>query len=208
MTAVILARHGETRLNVERRFRGRADPPLSEDGRIQARRLGAALATPNVPVILSSPRLRARETAAAIAEHAGAPYEVDPRLDDVDYGKWTGLTAAEAKARWPELYTDYVDDPALVRFPGGESIENLAARAGEVLLAPARSEAAAVFVTHDIVIRVLLCAVLGCPLRAMHQLRIDLASSTALHVATSVIRLEWMNNTCHLPSSTEREARP
>ena len=202
---VILARHGETAFNVERRLRGRADPPLSEVGREQVRLLGEALATTKHTGLVSSPRGRAQETASAIAKTCGVAFVVDARLDDVDYGEWTGLTLVEAAARWPELQRAFLTDPDGVRFPNGESIGALVARTTDVLASSSFTADVTVLVTHDIVIRVLLCTVLGTSLRTMHRLRIDVASSTGLRVAPSHAYLDWMNDTCHLQSPPERE---
>lgn len=204
---IILARHGETKLNVERRFRGRADPELSENGREQVQRLGEALTTTTPVTVVASPRRRARETAAAIGQSSGVAVHVDERLDDVDYGQWTGRTHQEAEAGWSDLYASFRNDPGAVRFPDGESVRDLVDRTYDVMTASADSERTTILVTHDIVIRVLICSILGSPLKAMHQLRIDTASSTGIWLASDgPPRLDWMNETCHLQFAHNNEA--
>ena len=195
---VILARHGETLLNVQRRFRGRADPPLGDRGLEQARRLGDALVRMKPTRVISSPRQRAQQTASAIASSCRLSFVIEPKLDDVDYGAWTGLTTAEVAARWPDDYAVFLDAPERVRFPDGESIAALVDRAWEALLSARDAEHVAVLVTHDIVIRGLLCRVLDAPLATMHRLRIDVASSTGLRATADGTSVEWMNETCHL----------
>src|SRR5580700_9365429 len=101
-TTVLFVRHGETTLNVQGHFRGRADPPLTVRGTAQARALGQALAAWRPTAILASPRRRAVQTAAEIASATSCEAEIDPRLDDIDYGEWTGLPQSEVGVRWAE----------------------------------------------------------------------------------------------------------
>jgi probable phosphoglycerate mutase len=202
----ILARHGETLLNVEGRFRGRLDPPLSNAGNAQALRLGNALGADNCARILSSPRQRAQQTAQAIASNCNLTVDVDSRLDDVDYGAWTGLTSAEVAARWPNDFAVFMSAPDTTRFPEGESIAALADRVWDAFVAVRLSRGMAL-VTHDIVIRLLLCRVLGAPLATMHHLRIDLASTTGLLPVSTGASLEWMNRTSHLQNQKKEGSR-
>lgn len=150
---VILARHGRTSLNLQGRLRGRLDPPLDTVGRDQAERLGVAMVRYDPGRILSSPLLRARQTADAVARSApGVRVEIEVRLADRDYGAAAGLTLAEVEAGWGSLEA----------VPGTEPLEAVQARALEVLdeLHPTRSRevATAVLVTHDAVSRAVLAA--------------------------------------------------
>ena len=98
------ARHGETLANVERRFQGRNDTPLTEHGRLQARMLAAILAellaTADAAIRLKS-LPRARKTMELVLEALGLPrdYDTDPRLMEIDLGDWSGLTDDEAQTR-------------------------------------------------------------------------------------------------------------
>ena len=100
-TRILLARHGETDWNAERRWQGHADPPLNELGREQARSLAALLAGRPVSAVYSSDLHRASETASIAAEPLGLPVLVDERLREVDVGEWSGLTTAEIEERFP-----------------------------------------------------------------------------------------------------------
>ena len=92
------ARHGETVANVERRFQGHNDTPMTEHGRMQARMLAAilveVLAGQSTPRFVSSPLPRARATMEIILDALGQPrnYTTDPRLMEIDLGDWSGLT--------------------------------------------------------------------------------------------------------------------
>ncbi len=180
MGSLILVRHATTAASTSGRNLGRrSDPPLSEAGLELAAHLGGTLAAELAELphdelrLASSPALRCRQTAAAIAAALGtAPEatEVVPGLLEIDYGAWDGLTADECRARTPELRAAWEADPYETRCPNGESGADVARRAFAALtpieawLAADRARCA-VAVTHNHVIRLRLCALLGWPLR-------------------------------------------
>lgn len=99
-TEILVIRHGQSTWNEERRWQGQADPPLSEFGRSQA--IAAAVVIGRVDVIVSSPQLRALETAQIMAEMVGVgPVEVFDDLRERSAGVWSGLTRIEIDQRWP-----------------------------------------------------------------------------------------------------------
>jgi len=103
VTTVYLARHGRTAFNAEDRMRGLSDPPLDEVGIVEAQKLAAALADKKPIAVISSPLGRAVATAQEIATAAGAPAQVDMRLNDRDYGPHTGAKRAEVIARYGSI---------------------------------------------------------------------------------------------------------
>jgi len=119
------ARHGETVANVEHRFQGRNDTPLTERGIGQAGILAAilrsSLADPRGQRFVCSPLPRTRTTMELILGALGLPrvYDTDPRLMEIDLGAWSGLTDAEAEARDRQMWKKRVNDKWNVRVPGG-----------------------------------------------------------------------------------------
>ena len=101
-TTLLLARHGETDWNRERRWQGHAEIELNNTGRAQARALAGELALDGAAAVYTSDLSRARETAEIVAEEIGMPVTLDPRLREVDVGEWSGLTWSEVEARFPE----------------------------------------------------------------------------------------------------------
>jgi probable phosphoglycerate mutase len=180
MGNLILVRHSTTAASAAGRNLGqRTDPPLSEAGVELAGRLGATLARelgelPHATVrLLSSPALRCRQTAEAVAPSIGldsAAVEITDGLIEIDYGAWDGLTAEECRQRDPERRAAWEADPYLTACPDGESGSDVARRAFAVLepleawLAADRSRCA-VAVAHNHVIRLRLCALFGWPMR-------------------------------------------
>ena len=126
MLTLILTRHGEA-ASGDIMLGGQLDVMLTPHGRHEAEALARRLAGVRIDRIVSSPMLRALETAQTVA--TGRPVEVDERLRELDYGRWEGLTYEEIDARDPELRTRWDHDPGSTHSPGGESGEDVAARA-------------------------------------------------------------------------------
>jgi probable phosphoglycerate mutase len=98
--SLLVLRHGQSLWNLQERWQGRADIPLSDEGVRQA--LDAATNLGTFDLVASSQLERARHTATIIAEHLGiGPVEVDERLQETHVGPWEGLTRGEIEERWP-----------------------------------------------------------------------------------------------------------
>lgn len=100
MTQMLVIRHGQSTWNVERRWQGQADPPLSDFGRTQAGEASKSIG--QVDAIVSSPQIRAAETAAIISSAIGVgPVQTVDGLQERSAGEWSGLTRTEIDDRWP-----------------------------------------------------------------------------------------------------------
>ena len=136
---IYFVRHGETTWNLESRMQGHLDAPLTARGLREARRDGAALRAliegDDPYALVFSPLGRTRETAKIIAEET-RPYvhkeHSDARLREVSWGDWDGLTIADIKARYPEVWQAHIADRWNVGAPGGEMLLR-AVRAGRRL---------------------------------------------------------------------------
>lgn len=125
-TAILLVRHGQSTWNLEHRWQGQADPPLSDHGRHQA--FAAAASVGAVDVIASSPQVRALETATIIGEQIGVgPIQAVDGFRERNAGTWSGLTTSEIEERWP----GWIDSGR--RPDGWEGDEELLARVLEAL---------------------------------------------------------------------------
>jgi probable phosphoglycerate mutase len=138
VTKLLLARHGETDWNRERRWQGHADPPLNDLGREQARQLADRLAGEPLAAIYSSDLRRAHETASIVARGKGMDVLVDRDLREIDIGRWSGLTHDEIRVRFPDDFRRWREGRTVVG-RGGETHEELTTR----VLAAARRIAAA-----------------------------------------------------------------
>jgi len=126
VTTILLARHGESDWNATRRWQGRADRPLTDRGRKQARALAARLAHIELDAVYSSDLRRARETAEEVARSQELEVIAVPDLAEVDVGSWSGLTRAEAEERFPEGFRRWLEG-----YPGwtdGETYDQMVDR--------------------------------------------------------------------------------
>ena len=155
---VYLVRHGETDSSARHAYSGRAEIPLTETGREQARRAGERLAVAGLDVVYSSPLSRAADTAREIARAAGAPVKIDERLTEVDYGAIEGLDRDSARERFGVRFDSWRADPFGSPLPGMEPLDEALERASSVT-----SEALAAFecpalVGHQAILRLVLVA--------------------------------------------------
>jgi len=203
MTRIVLVRHGETEWNRVEHFRGRADVPLNETGITQAKRMAQRVATQWRPVaIYSSPLTRAVKTAEAVAWHFGLSVQAHPGLIDIHYGQWQGLTPSEAKERWPEVIDAWYNAPQGARIPGGETLDELRARAESTVkdLATLHEGQTIVLVGHTVINRILLLAVLGLGNDRFWRLRQDTCAINVFELENGTFTIVSLNDTCHLRS--------
>jgi broad specificity phosphatase PhoE len=152
-TGVYLARHGQTAYNKEGRFQGQQDIPLNNTGRAQALDLAERAAQHSFAVLWTSPLLRARETADAVAAKIGLEPIEDARLMETDAGDWTNRSFEEVHAEAPELFDAFASADADFAFPGGESFLQQEERVAAVLTEVEAGLLPALVVCHGMVIR-------------------------------------------------------
>lgn len=198
---VYLIRHGETRQNRDGVGLGRYDAVLTETGNAQARALGERLSGRRLDHVLASPLKRALETAEAVA----APHmlRVEPRdaLLELDIGKTEGMAFPAVRERYPEFAEQWLG-PGVAEaiMPGGESLRQLAQRLEPIideLRGHGAHEAAAV-VSHNFVVKTLLCRLLGVELSNFRAFEVGLASLSTLSLRGHRTTVMALNDTCHL----------
>lgn len=162
MTTLYLARHGESDWNVERRWQGNADRPLTDLGRRQAGQLAERLASTPLDAVYSSDLLRARETAAAVARRQGLEVRTLAALREVDVGSWSGLTREEVEERFPAAFATWREGGH--GWVDGEAYEVMAERVVTAVLEIAGSHpgGSVLVVAH------------GGPIRALHAVALGL----------------------------------
>jgi len=201
MARLLLVRHGHVDGIDPPRFRGRRDVPLSEQGRRQARAVAACIGAEWQPgAIYTSPLARCVQTAAEIGSACSLAPLALPDLTDLDYGAWEWKTHAEVRAESPELYERWFAAPQLVRFPQGESVQDLIARVANVLrLVLARHATdTVVLVGHDSGIRALLLQLLDQPICAYWHLAPQPASLSEAEIGAGKVQVLSLNETRHL----------
>ncbi|MCA1186688.1 MULTISPECIES: bifunctional RNase H/acid phosphatase [unclassified Saccharopolyspora] len=179
-TKILLVRHGQTAMSVDRRYSGRGDVPLTELGERQARAAAARLAemdgVPGAPV-LASPLGRTRQTAEAIAAATGSELTFHDGLLETDFGGWEGLTFTEAAAEFPRLHRSWLGD-STVEPPDGESLEAVFERVTAVRdeIVDRYAGRTVVVVSHVTPIKAMLRLGLDVGPSLYYRLHLDLAS--------------------------------
>jgi ribonuclease H / adenosylcobalamin/alpha-ribazole phosphatase len=206
-TRMLLLRHGQTPMSVERRYSGRGEPALTPLGVRQAAGAAARLSAmdtidASTPVI-SSPLARTRQTAQALADATGGQVEIHEGLIETDFGEWEGLTFAEAAARDPELHARWLGDSS-VPAPGGESFDAVYRRVLKARdeLVSVHEGKTIVVVSHVTPIKSLLRIGLDTGPSLLFRLHLDLASLSIVEFypdGNASVRL--VNDISHHPAS-------
>ncbi|MCX5196992.1 bifunctional RNase H/acid phosphatase [Streptomyces sp. NBC_00249] len=200
----VLLRHGETALTPQKRFSGSGgtDPELSPAGRRQAAAVAEALAARGtVQAVVSSPLLRCRETAQAVADRLGLSVAVEEGLRETDFGAWEGLTFAEVRERFPDDLQAWLDSPKAAPTGGGESFTAVTRRVSATRdrLLSAHAGRTVLLVTHVTPVKTLVRLALGAPPESLFKMELSAASLSAVAYYTdgnASVRL--LNDTSHL----------
>jgi broad specificity phosphatase PhoE len=170
-TTVLLARHGESDWNHSKQWQGFADRPLTDLGREQAAELAQRLSDTELDAVYSSDLQRARDTAEVVARTKGLTVHTTPDLREVDVGSWSGLTRAEAEARYPEQYARWLQGGE--GWDDGETYEQLGERVVRAIrrIAKAHEEERVLVVVHGGTIRAIHAAALGVDIHTYRRIQ-------------------------------------
>lgn len=201
MTKIILVRHSYVDQILPERLHGRDDVLLTAQG-VEAARMTSRWisATWQVTTIYTSPMIRCLRTAQIIAE----PFGLEPRpmeaLNDIDYGKWQGLSPDEAHACWPQEVDLWYRRPDLVHVPDGGSLQEVRTGVAQALSTVVRShpQETVVLVGHDSVNRLVLLHALGLPLSRYWVLCQAPGAINEIEAAVDGFCVRAVNETGHL----------
>jgi ribonuclease H / adenosylcobalamin/alpha-ribazole phosphatase len=199
-TVTVLLRHGQTPMSVQQRYAGRSDVPLTDVGVQQAAAAAKRLASAGIGVIVTSPLLRAVQTAQEVAAVTGAAVVTDGGFRETDFGAWDGLTFAEVRERWPSEVSTWLADPDVAP-PGGESFAEVSARVTAALrrVLADREGQQVLIVSHVTPIKTLVAAALLAPSAALFRMHLDVAALCEIDwYADGPAVLRSFNDTGHL----------
>ncbi|MFG2596565.1 bifunctional RNase H/acid phosphatase [Streptomyces sp. NPDC048462] len=200
----LLLRHGETALTPQKRFSGSGgtDPELSAAGREQAAHAADAFAARGtVQEIVSSPLLRCRETAGAVAARLSLEVRIEEGLRETDFGAWEGLTFGEVRERHRADLDAWLASAKAAPTGGGESFAEVARRvaAARDRLTARYAGRTVLVVTHVTPIKTLVRLALGAPPESLFRMELSAASlSTVAYYADGNASLRLLNDTSHL----------
>lgn len=208
---LLLARHGETTWNLEGRYQGRKEAPLSARGIAQAQALARRLATEDVHAIVSSPLSRAADTAKICADALGLQAAVDERMVEISHGTWEGRTREEIARDGGALLHRWQQHPDTVTFPGGESLADVQQRLDHFIAEVERRDAGVLLVvTHDVIVRLMALVAQGRTRAAFNEVQIDNAALSRFELSNGRLILEQLNEVeylGHLRSPLTTQAR-
>ena len=196
-----LLRHGETEWNKLGKFQGLTDVSLNERGLSQARDSARAALSWQPSALYSSSLTRTVQVAEEIRRATGLPMVSDPGLRELSLGDLEGVTGAEMRAGWPEVYENWRSNPADVAMPNGESLTQLQERAWKVIqeIEHAHAEdSGVVVVSHNFTIRTIICAILDIPLYNFHRMSLGLGALCTFDSDGNGRRLVTYNCNSHL----------
>ncbi len=201
MSKILLIRHGHVEGIKPERFRGREPLELTEQGRAQATCVARRIASRyRLGKLYTSPMGRCVKTAAAIAEACRVTAETCDELNDIDYGAWQFKSFEQAKLQDPALFAAWLATPHLVRFPNGESLQDVAARSANALrLVLARHpDDTVALVSHDSVSRTLLLQFLDLSLSSYWRIAQRPCCINEIDIVDGRICVQRINETSHL----------
>jgi probable phosphoglycerate mutase len=207
MTRIVLVRHGHVPGIDPERFRGQLNLELTERGLREAQLTATRIAQHWQPAIVyTSPRQRCVATGRLIAQECAVPCLALDDLNDLDYGAWQGKTHEEMRQTYPAEYRRWRTLPHLVRFPGGDSLQQLSARVADALrlIVETHPDSSVVVVAHDSSNRALLLQALGLPLSAYWRITQDPCGISEFLVHEDGIVVLRVNDTAHVESIVMR----
>jgi broad specificity phosphatase PhoE len=225
-TRIWMVRHGQTEWNVTGRFQGQSDTPLNALGERQARAAGRQLrrlaqadawVSPSLretggrlAAIYTSDLERARRTAEIICEELEAgdeaaidretPLVIEPRLRELSFGEWEGLTYAQIQAYQPDILELWRRDLEQHAPPGGETLRQMAGRVQAALdaILAAHPDGRVVVVAHGGPLQMLTALALGLPASRYWQVYMANGSLSELRVHPEGAILNLLNSCEHL----------
>ena len=199
MIRLLLVRHGLTQWNEEKRYLGNTDIPLNKIGKQQAIALAHALREEHFDQIYSSNLQRALETAEVIKANREISLILDPRLRELNFGVFEGLTFSEAKRQYPDIlsaWLDNYDQPP----DEGEPFSSLTERVGSFLddLKMINAPQTILIISHGGCLREIIRLLLGLPCERHWSFQFDFASLSEVHVDDNYSTIVRINDTQHL----------
>jgi len=195
---LILIRHGETLWNKEKKVQGLTDIALSDIGIMQAKRLALSLKDHPVETIYASPLKRACQTAEIINDYHRKEIMIHRELVEMDMGDFEGLSYQELMTRGSDFLKRWMTNPAELKMPNGESLEELQDRAWSVMEKIIAKAENALIVSHNFTIASILCRLRNISLSEFRSACVGTASKTIIHFADGEAAIDILNDRSHL----------
>ncbi|MBU0490661.1 MAG: histidine phosphatase family protein [Chloroflexi bacterium] len=195
-----LIRHGESTWNAEGRFQGQKDPPLSERGQQQARRLAERLRPVPVGAMYASPQQRAWQTALHLADGRDVPLVPHDGLREVRVGIFEGLVWDEIQVRYPVEWERWQAESWHYTIPGAETQDEFQQRIWQAIteIVDRHPTEDVAVVAHGGVIGMYLNTLLGLDIWQWSPFRQGNTALNIIEVQNGHVRVVGVNDLCHL----------
>ncbi len=150
------------------------DWPLNEEGVLKAQKLCDFFKDKKIEKIYISEYLRTFQTAKFIAESKGLSLIKDKRLNEIDNGLLDSMSDEEIKEKFPDFFKDFFSFSKDVRFPEGETGEEVKKRQDSLLLDLIKENKDSLLITHEGYIRLFMCNLLGMPVYKRNLFKVDM----------------------------------
>jgi broad specificity phosphatase PhoE len=202
---LLAVRHGATEWSQARRFAGSRDIPLTAHGRLQAEAVAQALAGTSAAAVYTSPLERARTSAEVIAKPHRLEPIVEPRVREMAFGGWEGLTRDELVTRFPADARVWASAPHQATPPGGEALNavDTRVRAAVAAVIERHRGETIIVVSHAIVTRLIVLAALGLGPDRLWSVDASPAGITEIEYQDSWATVHRMNTLAHLDGLRE-----
>ena len=203
MTRFYFIRHGETQWNVEKRYQGHTDIPLSETGLKQGELLGKRFKNIPVDYVYASPLIRAVETAKFVAEATNNELNTIDSFKEINFGEWEGHTVNELKQKYKDSYINFLKEPFKYGFPGEGSFDNVAKRVMEGIdqLLKAHEGKNIVVVSHGGILKIAIMYLMEMDGSFYRKLWLDNTSITTIDFRNNEKFLITYNDKAHLENT-------
>jgi len=205
LSKILIVRHGQTEFNSTRKFCGVTDVDMSPEGYRQVEKVRDRLAKQKIDAVFCSDLKRARVSAEIITQGRNLEVKTAPELREMNYGMCETLTWEEISQNYPAVTGDMIKRSLNLNFPGGESLNDLAARINKFagVLKQCPPERTVLVVGHSGPLGVLVCTLLEFGIEAFWRFYIDNASLSIVNIYPSFAILNLLNDVSHLEALKE-----
>lgn len=208
VTTLYIIRHCQSMGNIQHRFQGRYDAPVSPDGEKQLDLLSLRFRNVQLDAVYTSPLSRALRTAEAVNRFHGLPIQKRDGLLELDVGEMENLELSEIGIKFPEVAKNWDQSPDLCEFPGGETMKEAYIRANQTLdeIISENSGKTVVVVTHGGVIRNLDARIRTGRIEGMRDGTVFGNTGVSILTVDGEGKLVWkqVNDLSHLPPELRR----
>lgn len=200
MQKIYLVRHGQSEWNYQRKIQGQQDTLLTEEGKLQAKKLSYRLKSENIDAIYSSDLKRAYETANIIGEELNIDVTPMESFREIAFGHWEGIEIDKINSANEKEHQTWLKEPHKFKMEGAETLYEIQKRAmsGVSLVLNKNPGKNILIVSHGTTLKTIILGLLDMDLKYYNKLTLGNVSLTIIEFRDYNRVLKLLNDTCHL----------